>query len=295
MICRPCVTPILVAAVGVLALSSHTVEAREQTVLVPSSNWVIDYAEDKCRLVRNFGTGDQLIEFHIEQASAKPFYNLALFGEPVDHTRGEVMEVTFGPNEDSTERSYLNGDLESDIPFVLMHGIHLAPVPDDAKQGEFEVKDIGPERERAIQRLTLSKGLRRPVHLELGSMGEPLKAMRTCVADLLKTQQLDSEGVSQLATGPEPLNQREMARYIQQRYPARMLREDQGGTVVVQLTVNAEGKPTVCQIARSDRPAAFDDMVCFGLLRTAEFTPAMGVDGRPRFGVYTTSVTFRVN
>lgn len=277
------------------SLATGEAIAREPMVLSASTNWNIDYAEDKCRLIRHFGEGENKVELHFEQATQHPYYNIALFGEPVDSTRGEVMEVAFGPAEGSSERSYFSGDLKGKIPFLLMHGIHLAPVPEDIRQGDFVVVDIGSEREKAIQNLTLSKGLRRPLRLELGPMDEPLAAMRVCVADLIETLKIDDEGLAQVVTGPKPVNEKKMARTMQQTYPTRMLRRGQGGTVSVQLIVNAEGKPTVCQIAQSDRPAAFDDLVCLGLLQTAEFTPAIGPDGEARFGMYSTKVTYRIN
>lgn len=280
-------------AIGLGVLSQPAI-ARAPTVLTPTSNWNLDYAEDKCRLIRRFGEGENQIELHFEQATQRPYYNVALFGKPVDKTRGEVMEVAFGPAEGSSVRSYLKGDLASKTPFILMHGVHLAPVPDDAKQGEFVVVDIGAEREKAIERLTLSKGLRRPLQLVLGSMNEPLEAMRACVVDLISELKLDEEGQAELVSKPTPTNVQKMARYIQEMYPARMLREEQGGAVSVQLIVDAQGAPTVCQIAQSDRPAAFDDLVCLGLLQIAEFEPAKGPDGEARFGLYSTKVTYRL-
>lgn len=277
-----------------LGVTAQPAEAREPTVLAPSTNWNLDYAPDKCRLIRRFGEGENLIELHFEQATQRPYYNVALFGEPVGKTRGEVMDVAFGPAEGSSVRSYLKGDLPSKTPFVLMHGVHLAPVPEDAKQGEFVVVNIGAERESAIDRLTLSKGLRRPLQLELGSMGEPLEAMRSCVDNLIEQLKLDEAGQAELVSGPKPTNMQRIARHIQEVYPLRMLREEQGGTVNVQLIVDTSGAPTVCQIAQSDRPAAFDDLVCLGLLQIAEFEPAKGPEGEPRFGLWTTNVTYNI-
>jgi len=277
------------------ALVSTPAQA-EAVVLAPSSAWNLDYAEDKCRLIRKFGSGDTEVELHIEQSGSGPFYNLALFGKLVGRNFGEVMEITFGPNEGSSERSYLRGKIKaSGTPFVIMHGIHLAPAAKEVDQGEFEVSEIGPERERAITLLTLSKGLHRPLELQVESMEAPLNAMRSCVTDLVETLKLDTVGLSEIVVGPKPKNEAQIAQFIQERYPARMLRNGEGGTVAVQLTVNDKGRATACQIAASDRPAVFDDFVCFGLLRIAEFEPAIGPNGKPRFSFWHTRVTFRIN
>ena len=177
-----------------------------------------------------------------------------------------------------------------------MHGIHLSPaVEGGTDDDDFVVVDIGTERERAITHLTLERGIRRPIQLEIGPMDRPLDAMRTCVENLVSSLKLDPDGLSEVAQAPVPKNPQQLARFIQERYPTQHLRDGEGGTVSVQLTVNREGQVTACQIAKSNRPAVFDDYVCFGMLRMAEFEPARGPDGEPRYGIYRTRVTYRVN
>jgi TonB family protein len=286
---------VLALAAFLTALAAMPVKA-EPIVLPPSNQWTLDYAADKCRLIRKFGSGESEVELHIEKSGTGPFYNLAVFGKPARRSAGDVMAIAFGPNEAPSERSYLGGKTKSDdTPFIIMHGIHLAPVARRANQGEFEVAEIGPEREKAITSLTLSRGLSRPLQLQIGSMKAPLDAMRTCVADLEQSLKLDTNGLSEIVVGPKPTNAQELARFIQARYPTQQLQNGQGGTVAVQLTVNDQGKATACQIAASDRPAVFDDYVCFGLMRIAKFEPAIGPDGKPRFSFWRTRVTYKIN
>ena len=43
-----------------IVVSAQLLMAAAQPVrLQPSSQWVLDYAENSCRLIRNFGEGDQ--------------------------------------------------------------------------------------------------------------------------------------------------------------------------------------------------------------------------------------------
>lgn len=285
-----------VAMSPILLLTAQPAQARDPVSLYPTSNWAIDYGEDRCTLARVFSEGEWEVTLQIEQSGTGPFYNLMLVGEPLGRTRGDLMEITFGPVEGASERSFLTGKTgPDDTPLILMHGIHLAPVPEDAKQGEFVVVDIGPERERAITQLSLSEGLRQPITLALGPMEQPLNAMRTCVTDLVTALKLDEAGLTEIVEAPKPRNETQLAQFIQRSYPERMLRNDEGGSVSVQLTVDDEGKATACQIAKSDRPAAFDDYVCYGILRIAEFEPAKGPDGQPRYGLYFIRVTYRTH
>lgn len=280
-------------AVAIAGGTAPPALAREPVVLSPSSNWALDYGVDKCTLARAFGVGDWEVTLQIEQSGSGPFYNIMVVGEPVGRTRGDLMQIAFGPVEGASERSFLTGKTGSDdTPLILMHGIHLAPVPEEAKQGEFVVVDIGAERERAITHLSLTEGLRQPITLELGPMDQPLNAMRTCVANLVTALKLDEAGLAEIVKAPKAKNEVQLTQFIQRTYPERMLRNDEGGSVAVQLTVDSEGKATACQIAKSDRPAAFDDYVCYGMLRIAEFEPATGPDGEPRYGLYFMRVTY---
>lgn len=271
--------------------------AKDNTVVLePNSQWHLEYADDKCRLSRSFGEGEKRVDFQLEQSGPEPYFALAMFGNPARGSMSETMTVQFGPNEGPTERSYIRGMIrESKTPFVMMFGIHLAAIPKNAKQGEDAVVEIGPERESAISNVTLDKGLRQPLKLKLGSMGEPMRLMRHCTADLMRQIGLDEEGQSKLSRGPRAVNEKELARYLQQRYPSGMLEKGVGGTVEVRLTISREGIATACQIKNSDRPAAFDDLVCFGLMKIAKFEPAIGPDGDSRFGFWSTRVTYRVN
>jgi TonB family protein len=287
---RTAISGLVVLSTALAATPAHA----DPIVLEPTTPWNLDYAQDKCRLIRTFGSGDSEVVLHMEQSGEGPYYNLALFGALAQKSAGDVMQIAFLPNERPSERSFIGGTLkDSELPFVIMHGINLAPVARNARQGKYEVVEIGPDRERAIASLALSKGLRQPLQLHIGSMEAPLNAMRTCVADLIRTLNLDAEGLSQIVEGPKPKNQEQLARFIQERYPARMAQNGEGGTVAVQLTVNDQGRATTCQIAASDRPAVFDDYVCFGLLRMAEFEPAVGPDGKPRFSFWYIRVTYR--
>lgn len=270
--------------------------AAEPLRLAPASQWRLDYGEDKCALARKFGTGADAVELHIDQSGPGPFYNIILFGEPAGRTLGDAMRIAFGPDEAPSERSFLTSARKEGVrPFIMMHGIHLAPATRPDPKSPPVVNDIGSARESAIRTLSLSKGLRTPVTLEIGEMRTPLDAMRTCVANLVQSLRLDEAGLAQIAQGPRPKNMKALAQFLQARYPQSAAYNGDDGTVAVQLTINDKGRATTCQIAASARPAVFDDAACFGFLRMAEFEPALGADGKPRYSFWRTRVTYRTN
>ncbi len=287
------VTLISVAVIAVLAIPVQAAAADDELLLEPSDAWNIRYDEDKCRLLRSFGSGDDQTLLQIDQTGTEPFYTLALFGRPLDETRGTTMSIQFGPHEGASERSFLAGRLQDeDIPFIIMHGIHLAPVPSNMKIGTFVAVDIGAAREAAIDRIVLDRGLHKRLVLHTGSLGEPLSAMRTCSQDLAKHLGLDSEGQASLSRRAEVINAGEVARRIP--YPPEMIRRDTEGEVDFRVIVNEHGKATTCQIARSTRPAVFDDIVCHTIMRLAEFEPALDREGNPTASYYESRVRFEI-
>ena len=266
--------------------------ATAETVLEPSSAWNLDYGEDACRLSRVFGEGETQTVFHIEQSAVGPYFNLALFGKPARRRSSETMSVQFG-DEREMNRGFLGGKQdEPTSAVIIMHGVHLSPVPEDAKQGEFPVVELENERVAKIDRVRFAKGLRTPLTLKTGPLDKPFDALKECTINLVEALGLREEDQAKISVGPTPKNLTEIARFIQERYPSKMVENKEEGVVTVRLTIDPEGKPSACQIAKSDRPAVFDDYVCFGLMRIGQFEPAKGEDGEPRYGFFTQSVRY---
>lgn len=63
-----------------LALAGQAAAADEPLVLKPTSNWQVDYAEDKCRLARKFGEGDTLTVVMFEQDGPSERFGMTFGG-----------------------------------------------------------------------------------------------------------------------------------------------------------------------------------------------------------------------
>ncbi len=270
-------------------------EAREPLTLAPSSAWNLRYEEDKCRLVQVFGQGEQLVEMNIDQSGTEPFFNLFLLGEPIKiGRRQQTLTVQFGPDEDVAERSYLHGKIgNKKVPFLMMHGIQLGKPSTEVENGEFATEGIGPEREARIEWLAIGGKSNPALNLQLTGLGEALAALKTCSEDLVQHLGLDPNGQLRIAEKPKILNQMEMARSI--HYPSLYARDGIEGNVRVRVTVNKNGEATNCQIARSSRPAVFDDLVCLGMIQKGEFQPAVDIEGNPAASYIQVDFTFQID
>ena len=278
----------------VLAAMCHVPVSAETQTLAPASTWNLDYGDYRCALKRTFGEGEQATVLHLEQTGLGNFYNVLVAGPMNRRARGEEITIRFGP-EAAMERGFLKGKYkETKTPFIVMHGVHLAPAP-DGDEYEFVAGDIGAERQRAITTVELDYGRGNSLILQTGPLDQAVAAMEKCTQNLVATLGLDEASQEQLASKPEPLDLSTVARKLQQAYPLKMLRDEEDGLVKYRVLVNAEGKPEGCQIAQSSRPASFDDFVCFFIIRELEFEPARNSAGEPVAGIYTGSVRYVID
>ena len=168
-----------------------------------------------------------------------------------------------------------------------MHGVTLAPV---AEKPDGEAIAIGPEREAAIESITISRSGSKVVELRTGSMKEPLDAMRTCVADLANYLTIGEDSGAQ---SPTPKNS-PGTWVTDDDYPTEMIRRNEEGVVAVRLTVDASGRATACHVRDSTRPQTFDDVVCLAILKRAKFKPALDAEGNPRAAYFMQAFAFRI-
>lgn len=286
--------PLMVLAAG-LGLIASPAGAREPLVLEPTSAWNLRYDEDKCRLVRLFGEGEDQVELNIDQSGIEPFFNLFVLGEPVKTgRRQQTLTVQFGPHEESAERSFLRGRLgEEKVPFLMMHGIQLGKPEADVETGEFETGGIGLDRQEQIEWLAIGGRGSPALNLRLPDFSEAMAALSSCSEDLVRHLGLDADGQSRIAEKPQLLNKMEMARTI--NYPWLYQRKGMEGSVRLRVTVSKDGEATTCQIARSSRPAVFDDVVCRAMIQNGEFAPAIDVDGNPSASYFEMNFEFQLN
>jgi TonB family protein len=280
--------------------------AREPLRLQPSTPWVLDYAEENCRLARNFGEGDQRVTLVMDQFEPGDEFRMTLIGRPVwinQSSRPVEAKLRFGPTEAESRITALTGTAESKEPALIVQGaLRLAPLTDSEEEAReqarrrnapFEPAPIGAAREAAVNWLELIDGPRRDVVLETGPMDKPMAALRNCSWDTIKFWGLDVEQQKKLSRKPRP--QRGPETWLSaDDYPRSMVRGGYQGIVHFRLLIGADGMPTSCAIQRSTRPKEFDDAVCAAVMKRARFEPALDAGGKPVPSYWISSVYFRL-
>ena len=152
---------------------------------------------------------------------------------------------------------------------------------------------VSAETEGEITYLDIRHGSADFVRLAIGSMGQPMAAMRKCTDELLTHWGIDVEAHRGLTRPVVPASN--PGYWLKSNdYPSGLLQKGAQGIIKFRLSVDMEGKPTGCHIQQSTRPAGFDQAVCDGLMRRAKFEPALGADGRPIASYWNSTARFKL-
>lgn len=261
------------------------------TVLESKEKWVVDYANDSCRLARAFGKDEGMVVLVIDQFMPAGMLNLSLIGKRLDRFEGSrtSLSTSFGPGLPVAKpMEALVGRVGPDKTAILMIGPRDLLNRSPRESGSEDVLPTTPEQEAAITELRVAgTGLRFTLHT--GSMAAPLAAMRTCTADLVKTWGLDPAEQEALSKRPEPITS--PAKWLNSNdYPKDALFKGASAIVRFRMMVGADGLPTKCVIQQATQSPEFTKLTCDLLMRRARFTPPLDREGKPAVSYYTNSV-----
>ena len=270
--------------------------------LKPTSAWHVDYADDRCRLGRQFGAGDDLVFAFFDRYGPEESFRLTLAGKPVRVSldQGEAS-VQFGPAEVEQKFAFFIGNLAERTAIVFSSGERIGPLTEDERRKRDSAKPedtrtvepISPERKKAVRFLKIGRPLRNEVILETGSMNGPLKALDTCIDNLMTVWGIDVERHRTLSRWVRPANNPGQW-VVPADYPLNMLSAGQPAIIEFRLSVGADGKATSCHIQSTTRPKEFDAAVCKSVMRRAQFVPALDRDGKALASFYRNRVRFQI-
>ena len=275
--------------IGVIsAFAAHPLHA--ETILEPSSDWSFRADEDKCRLSRRFGEGEQAVTLWLDQGGAQQSFNLTLIGEPFANPYGRGIRIKPGA-EDEIIRSFIAAKSSKGRPVLKMYGFALSQ-PRLERDLEAKRPDarISEERASAIDTLAISGAGLEPVVLKLGAMGAQFGFLQGCGERLEAVLSEAGRALTGEARPPEPIDSDNWL--STKDWPAYLKVAEMSGEITVRLTVGKSGQATGCTVVDSNKPQLFDDPVCLGLLKRARFNPARDGIGDPVPSYYHYKVSF---
>lgn len=285
-------------ALSMLALAmqpAHPPVADAFTTLEPSSKWNVHYADDYCRLARSFGTGDQSITLLIDRFAPSSVFRLNLVGPPMKRNAPDgTATIRFGPDLPEQKLDFYMGDFGERQPaWIFRSGVYLRPAPVTAAGTDPAPVVVVDNDEALVTEITIGRPLRKPARLRTGSMKGAFVALRTCTDQLLASWGVDAEKNRKLSRPAKPISS--PATWLKPSdYPPDMIRNYQPGLVQFRLVIGEDGRARSCHIQQSTNLEGFDAAVCKGLMRRAEFEPALDEDGRPVVTYYLNLVRFMI-
>ncbi len=274
------------APVSMIAATAAPVHA--QTVkppLEPSSPWKVDYADSECRLLRNFGTGEDTVVLRLARGGNPGRFDVIIAGPGIPKLPTSVaVEMKLEPQGLAQSAKAVSFAIPSGGGRYIQWF-----------DGSFALFDrVG---ENQIVEFSNDKGFVR--QLDLIAARPALKAFDACYSDLLQSWGASPEDAAELVAErsiPEGGTSEVIARRVDLPppktypgswvtdldYPSDALVKEQSGDVTVMLEVAPNGHPTACRVAVSSKVPSLDQATCRALQQRAQYTAPLDKEGKPR-------------
>lgn len=264
--------------------------------LEPSSDWAMSYDQEACRLMRSFGEGGEKVTVHFIRYMPDPGIEVIVSGKML-RPKGTRFEYRFAPGDEPGEaRNPLYGETDDGVT-AWQFNSGLIPHEESEKMSDdgsaARQLRMTREQERAVQirSFDIVKGVRQPVSLKTGPLAGAMKAMETCMDDLIREWGHDPDVQRARLSPPEP--ESDPRRWISSGdYPTAALREGLSGVVRFRLDIDETGAVDRCVIQQAFSDPAFRKVTCQLIEKRARFSPAVGADGKPIGSFWGTAVVF---
>jgi hypothetical protein len=250
-----------------LALAAASGTAAAQSEAVPPGQWVIDYGQMACTLMRRAdGERAPLIAINSRLGLVPGELLVIDGGDGVDRRLSGPLRVTAGDGpaaEVLARRETRAGRALAAI----------RPMPDDFL-----------DRLAAASRLTIADASGTIVAAALPDAGAAVAALAACNDDLLVGWGVDLVARRALATQPELTDHG----WLMDIAPHGL------SSLVFVADISRRGGPTGCRVVASSGDARFDRQFCRALQRRARFRPAQDAAGAPVESQMVSRVTWHV-
>ena len=293
-----------------VAATPLLIAASEPLRLQPSSPWVVDYAENSCRLIRMFGDPKHRVKLAF-QSEAPGSMDMIVIGRPLSTWKKEV-NASFNPVGITADSGKVGETADQHDPVILWSHVAFqtpAAVETDKKRSQyFSAAHIRPpatslsalaaehamRHDLAVRTMEIAIETRpnRFVVLETGSMGDAIKAFDKCSHDSLKDWGVDPDVQDKIVRPVWSLNTGQWL--FADDYPRRPLVRGEESVVQVRLLVDATGRVTNCVSLSHFNEVEFNRVTCAKITERARFEPAELADGTKVPSYFLQYVTYQL-
>jgi hypothetical protein len=283
--------PVFCAVAGAQA---HAAEPQALT-LAPTSEWVVDYAEDNCALQRSFAAGGDTATLTLRAFSPGDSYEATIVSDTFPRTR-RAPRIRYRSDESWYEPWAPPNFVKADARPGVIFSDSLRPAalkPRDSVWPTWADADRD-ARERAVTEFAIANDSGRELALQTGAMHRPMEALRACLRELVTHWGLDSAVQETLSRKVTPVRQADWARRVLNAYPVAMLRAGKSGRVPIRVIVGTDGKTVSCIAYEGFADPAFGQAACSSMMRHSRFEPALDAAGQPVVSYWVTTIVYQV-
>ena len=293
-------SPILCAGSMLTVWSSAIAQEKENApiVLEPTTYWNVDFGDEKCRLARAFGEGDDRHLLFIEQGGPSAGFGFMAIGPSFEKfRRPDRIEVRFGEFEPIKDRTPMLGETKG-VGASLIYSKMIFEEPperDEDKQdttGE-ALPRLDVEIASAINSVSLRYG-KRDVIFNTGNLGEAITVLNECSLNFVESWGLDRAAHASMTRLPKWKNELSVARRIQATYPSKALQREESAIIRMRVIVERDGTVSECTLNKATIAESLESPACREMKR-ATFDPALDEDGQPIRSFYITQIIYRIN
>lgn len=277
-------------AVGAEGFPNDLAAREDAVALEPLAPWNLHFGENKCRLVRYFGTQDEPHMVMLEQAAPRAGFGLTLAGPEIrSFHRAPSIEVGMERDEPLQRRErFGSGDVEQVGKALIFPSYYIGPARAEGAPmaAGIDVKEAG-----TIDRIVLERR-GRVLSFETGNMGQPIEALNICTSDLLNVWGLDPEQHKSYFPA-RWLNERAVVGRIQASYPREALNRGEQAVFRLRVIIEEDGSVSDCHLENSTEVNRLDSPACRSMMG-AKFEPARTADGEAMRSFYATTVSYSI-
>ncbi len=279
------------AILGIGAASPASAKA-EPVMLEPSSKWNVDFGEEKCRLVRVFGEGENRHVLFFEQWGPKASFGFTASGRGFDRFRAnKPVSVRFFRDQEPMETQPFMGTIASFGEAIIYSKLALEEPNQGQKLGILHQLNTA---RASFAEFVEFKQRNRSVTFKTGELGEAFKVLNQCTQSLISDWGVDVEKHKSATKAVKWTNEQAIGQRLVETYPRAALRKGEQGIMRMRLKIDETGKMTDCVINQTTINKSLKSPACREMAK-AEFEPALDANGLPMASYYLTAITYKVN
>ncbi len=285
-------------ALGALLGSGFAGSAQAEkapVVLEPSSQWHVDFGEERCRLARVLGEGENRHLIFFEQWGPQKKFGFTVSGPAFErfHNR-KPTQLRFLPHQKNLEIDAFKGDVGSFGPALIYSSVSLSGDDDVAiGRGGTSLPELDTHLAKQVRSILINQG-KREVALQTGDLGDAFTLMNQCAQDLLNDWGVDLEAHKTATKLPVWTNEKVISRRIIDNYPRKALNRGEQGIMRMRVMVDEVGAVTNCVIDKATLTQSLESPACKAMY-SATFEPALDNNGKPMESFYITGIKYQIS